>query len=291
MPSTAITGAFLGLVFAGCCMLSCNRVSLHQDTGNDTLLAEVYTEKLMLSELLPLISHNHTTSPEDSAAQVRNFVESWVREELLLYEAARNLPADINIDKLIQDYRESLLLSNYENVLVKTLLDTVVTESELRTYYARNKEQYQLEDPILRCHYIKLPRAIPEREKFLRLWNTTLPDEAAELRNYAQTHAADYLLQDSSWYRLPDIERLLPPRVLYSYHLTPGRVSRFSDQQYEYHLRVIHFVTTRESAPLSYVREQAKRYILHKRKIELLEKIKADIYQREISGQNVKIHI
>jgi len=42
---------------------------------------------------------------------------------------------------------------------------------------------------------------------------------------------------------------------------------------------------------LSYVSEQARRYILHKRKIDLLEKIKADIYAREIDGVNVKIHI
>lgn len=267
----------------------CGRVSLSAHTAQDTLLAEVYAQRLMLSEILPLLTPGNTA--DDSAAQVRNFVESWVRDVLLLNEAARNLPADVNIDKLVQNYRESLILSSYENVLVKTLLDTVVTESELRTYYTRNKEQYPLDATLLRCYYIKVKRPIPERETFQKAWGMTRPDDMASLRTYVQTHAADYLLQDSSWYRQPDIERLLPPGSLNASNVTAGRTLRFTDQEHEYHLRIVHAVTTRESAPLSYVREQVRRYILHKRKIDLLEKIKADIYQRELNGTNVKIHI
>jgi len=255
----------------------------------EVIIAEVYDQKLRLADIGPLLID--TFSSEDSASQVRNYVETWVRETLLLHEAEQNLPVDLNINKLVQDYRASLLISNYENVLINTLLDTVITEAELNAYYERNKNQYQLEAPILRCYYVKLLKSVPEKAVFQKLWRSELPDDKTALVLYCQKYASDYLLQDSIWYRQPEIERLLPPGAISRQNLFPGRVLRLTDREYEYHLHVIRRYLSREIAPLSYVGEQARRYILHKRKIELLEKIKADIYAREINGGNVKIHI
>lgn len=267
----------------------CQSPSSEPHKQPEVVLAEVFDQKLTLADVRPLLIDIST--PEDSISQVRNHVETWVREALLLHEAERNVPQDVNIDKLVQDYRASLLISNYENVLIKTLLDTVVTESELRSYYERNKNQYQLEAPILRGHFVKLRKPVKERELFLRLWNSKRPDDMSALVLYCQSHASDYLLQDSIWYRQPELERFLPSGALSGQTLYPGKVLRLTDTEYEYHLRILQRYQAKEIAPLSYVSEQARRYILHKRKIELLEKIKADIYTREIDGVNVKIHI
>jgi hypothetical protein len=287
---TLLHGMHFTLLFGVLCItLACQTANTGNEEDTEVILAEVYDQKLKLTDITPLLIN--TTSAEDSASQVRNYVETWVREALLLHEAEQNLPVDVNVNKLVQDYRESLLISNYENVLVNTLLDTVVTESELRSYYEKNKNQYQLEAPILRCHYIKLRKSAPEKTLFQKLWQSELPDDQTALVIYCQKYASDYLLQDSTWYRQPEIERLLPLGVLAKQNLSPGRVLKFTDSEYEYHLRIMQRYQSREIAPLSYVGEQARRYILHKRKIELLEKIKADIYTREIDGGNVKIYI
>ncbi len=267
----------------------CQPSQSNEETEPEVVIAEVYDKKLTLADISPLLVD--AISAEDSASQMRNYVESWVREELLLHEAEQNLPTDVNIDKLVQDYRASLLISNYENVLVNTLLDTVVTETELRAYYEHNKNQYQLEVPILRCHYVKLRKSVPEKNMFQKLWTSDLPDDKAALVIYCQKYASDYLLQDSTWFRQPEIERLLPFGALNGQDLSPGRTLKRLDSEYEYHLHLNQRYQAKEIAPLSYVAEQARRYILHKRKIELLEKIKADIYDREINGGNVKIQI
>lgn len=278
------------LLFAVCLtILHCRMTMDKNDQASDVVLAEVYGQRLTLAQVRPLLID--VDSPEDSVAQLRTQVETWVREALLLHEAERNVPVDVNIDKLVQDYRSSLLISSYENVLVKTLLDTVVTEAELKSYYEQNKNQYQLEAPILRCQYVKLKKPVKETDLFQKLWKSTRPDDKTALAVYCQKQASDYLLQDSTWYRQPEIERFLPPGALSRQTLYPGRVMRFTDTEFEYHLRITQKVAASEIAPLSYVSEQARRYILHKRKIDLLEKIKADIYAREIDGVNIKIHI
>ncbi|HLF63308.1 MAG TPA: peptidylprolyl isomerase [Saprospiraceae bacterium] len=271
------------------CIAGCKSSRSGEKEEPEIILAEVYDQKLTLSDVRPLLID--PVSTEDSASQIINHVESWVREALLLHEAEQNAPVDVNINKLVQDYRASLLISTYENMLVKSLLDTVVTEAELKSYYERNKDQYQLEVPILRCHFVKLKKPVTEKELFQRLWKSKRPDDMTALVRFSQTNATDYLLQDSIWYRQPDIERLLPTPALTGQNLYAGRVIRLGDNEYEYHLRIMQRMMTKEIAPLSYVSEQARRYILHKRKIDLLEKIKADIYAREIDGVNVKIHI
>ncbi len=253
----------------------------------DTLLAEVYGRKLWLSDVLPLILNRDT--PEDSIAQVRTYVEQWVREELLLNEAAKHVPVDVNINKLVDDYRASLVISNYENVLVHTLLDTVVTEAQLNAYYEKNKDQYQLEMPIVRCHFVRFTRPVPNADLFQRLWQSEMSEDFQRLALFCQAQADMYMLDDSTWYKLQDIENLLPPGVLSAQNIRPGRSLRFSDNEYEYFLRITNRMLSTEIAPLSYIREQAVRYIMHKRKLELLESIKNELYQREIDGGNVII--
>ena len=264
--------------------------SVTPDEGpDDVLLAEVYGQRLTLAEIQPLLSSG--AEEEDSVSQVRNQVESWVREALLLHEAEKNVPVDVNINKLVRDYRASLLLSTYENVLVKTLLDTVVTEAELRSYYERNKDQYQLDVPILRIRYLRVKKPVPEPDAFKRAWGGDRPADLEALRTYCKRYATEYFLEDSTWFRQPDVERLVPPAALTGQNMYPGRTLRFSDNDYEYHLSIRQRIVSKEVAPLSYISEQAKRFILHKRKIDLLERIKGDIYEREIKGDQVKIHI
>lgn len=279
------------LVSAGLAMvmLACDPVLPQHDAGDDKVLAEVYDQKLTLRQVRPLLIDADTD--EDSVSQVRNQVETWVRETLLLHEAAQNIPNDVNINKLVQDYRSSLLISTYENVLAKTLLDTVVTDAELRSYYDRNKQQFRVDIPLLRCHYVRLDKTLENRDQFEKLWRSTRPADIDAMKLFCQNYATEYLLEDSTWYRMPDIERLLPPGALNSQSLSTDRPFRFSDNEYLYYLKVIQQIPVKDIAPLSYVSDQAKRFILHKRKIELLEKIKADIYEREIKGDNVKIHI
>ncbi len=287
--SNDIAVSLLPVIILCLCLSGCGPLQDVEEKEPDIILAEVYDQKLTFADVKPLLIN--ITSADDSASQVRNHVESWVRETLLLHEAERNLPLDVNINKLVEDYRASLLMSNYENVLVKSLLDTVVTAAELKTYYERNKNQYQLEAPIMRCYFVKLRKPLKEKDVFQKLWRSERPDDKTALILYSQKHATDYLLQDSTWHRQPEIERFLPPGTLTGQNMSPGRRLKFADKEYEYHLYIIQRVASKEIAPLSYVSEQARRYILHKRKIDLLEKIKADIYSREIDGVNVKIHI
>ena len=99
-----------------------------QHMPDDTLMAEVYDHQLYLSR-----AKNYrpdAESPDDSLSQLRNYVEMWVREALLLHEAEKYVPEDIDIRALVEDYRASLIISNYEKSIVESSLDTVITDED-----------------------------------------------------------------------------------------------------------------------------------------------------------------
>ena len=70
--------------------------------ADDKVLAQVYNKVLYQSNLADMIPEY--TTPEDSALIVKAYLQRWIREQLLMYEAERNIPKDLNIDQLVRDY-------------------------------------------------------------------------------------------------------------------------------------------------------------------------------------------
>ena len=258
-----------------------------EERGGD-VLAEVFNNKLYVDDIEGVMASAQTH--EDSVMLLRSFVENWVRDALLLHEAEGSLPKDLNIDKLTENYRSSLILHNYEKHLVEKLVDSTINENELMDYYEENKEQYQLETTIVRCQFMKIPKPAPNRDSLRIWWESNDPKYFNRLVRYNNENAEIFIL-DSLWYKVDEIAQLMPTGTISQENIRSTNTLRFTDDQYEYYLRVLETVQRKEIAPLSYIREQAIRVIMHQRKLDLLESIKSDLYKEELSKNNIKIHI
>ncbi|MEO6036885.1 MAG: hypothetical protein ABIQ93_00645, partial [Saprospiraceae bacterium] len=106
---------------------------------------------------------------------------------------------------------------------------------------------------------------------------------------YAKQWAAMAMLNPEKWYKLGDIAALLPKGTLTSENVGSRREGTLSDGDYRYYYRVLEAVQGKTTAPFDYVREQASKIILHKRKQELLDRWKEDLYQKELRRENIKI--
>ncbi|MBK6932043.1 MAG: hypothetical protein IPH12_14730 [Saprospirales bacterium] len=281
---TRILYLFLALS-CGVLLSQCG-VSDHPPREGDKVLAKVYNKSLYLSELDGIVPEGST--PNDSALMVMAYVQRWVRDQLLMYEAERNIPKDLNIDKLVRDYRASLVRFNFEEQIIAEKLDSTVSESELKAFYDNNKDQFQLENTILKCLLLKLPPNAPQNE-LNKLWYSRNPADAAKLRSYARQWAALALLDPKKWHKLEEVAALLPKGTLTSDNVGSRREGTLSDGDFRYYYRVLETVKGKETAPFEYVKEQASKVILHKRKQELLEHWKEELYQEELRRANIQI--
>ncbi len=264
------------------CCSSC-RPAEKAPVENDVELAKVFNKTLFLSELEGMIPEG--ANAEDSIKIVNAEVERWVRESLIMQEAEKKISQDLNIDELVRDYRSSLIRHNYEQILVETQLDSTISPEELNNYYEKNKEQYQLQSSIIRCFLIKVPKSAPNIAQIRAWWKSDNKEDFQKMKDYAVQYASFYTLEDSIWYQIDDIKAQLPKGTL----LTANQDLTQTFGDFNYFLKILERKSQKEIAPLGYIQEQAKKVILHKRKMVLLDERKEELYDRETSKNNVKI--
>ncbi|MEM9823661.1 MAG: hypothetical protein AAF985_21425 [Bacteroidota bacterium] len=264
---------------------SCQPVEESQ-IPNDRLLAQVFNKSLFHSELEGMVPAE--SSPQDSALIVNAYVERWVRESLLMHEAERNIPKDLNIDELVRNYRASLIRHNYERLLVELQLDSTVTTQQLTTYYEENKSQYQLDHPILRCLFVKVPKSAPENEQLKNWWKDNQNESnVTSIVEYSSRYANVYNMNDSIWYKYDDIALQLPKAKRND--LANRKNLSFTDDDFLYLIKVLERMKVTDVAPMAYVKNQLAKVILHQRTIALLSAKKEEMYDRETRRNNVQI--
>lgn len=260
------------------------------DSGvpGDRLLARVHQRELHLSEMEGMFPEN--ASATDSNMIVKAFANRWARDAVLLYESEQNAPGDLNLDRLVRDYRASLVRSSYEQQLVSTQLDSTIKDDELNAYYEATKEQYQLEKPIVRCLFIRVPYPTPEEEALADLWDNGNPQDTATLRQYTDRYAEIALLAPEAWYGLDEIAAQLPEGTLTADNVNSKREFSQQDGTNRYYFRLYELKPRKEIAPLSYVLNQTKRAILQGRKQEVLERAREAIFDRELRRSNIEFY-
>lgn len=286
MKSVSLACGLLLSIFLSVKFQACTPV---EEKEESVLLAEVFDKRLYLSDVVS--DSDRFENSSDSIAILRAVTEQWVRDALLLYEAEQNLPSDININALVEDYRSSLIIDNYEKSLVENQLDTVIFSQELTDYYEKNKEQYQLETTIIRCHFVKVKKPVPMRDSLRIWWDSEDAEQLQRLVRYSNQYAEGFMLEDETWYKVEEIASRLPQGTISQQNMRPGRSLRFTDDEYEYYLRILERVLNKEIAPLSYISEQASRFIMHKRKLDLLEKHREDLYSDGLRNNQIKIYL
>lgn len=269
-------------------LLGLTACSSGEPNPENRLLAKVNNKTLYLSDMDGMFPPG--TRPEDSTLIIDAFTQRWIREAVLLDEAERNIPSDLNIDKLVRDYRASLIKHNYEKILVEELLDSTIAEAELKEFYEKNKEQYQLETPIVRCFFIKVPLPVPKQDELRSIWNDKDPARLKDLVAYCSQYAVAHLLEDSTWYDMEDIAVELPPGTLTPSNIDSKREFTQQDNEFQYFFRLFELKNRKDIAPLSYIEDQARKVILHKRKLELLKSTRETMLEREMRRKNVEIY-
>jgi len=253
------------------------------------LLAQVFDYKLYYDDVKDLMQA--FDSPADSLQQVRNIAEHWVRDRLVLVEAENNFPKEADLNKLVEDYRQSLVRHFYEQKTLAQRLDTVITEADLSAYYETHQENHLLESGIFRGYFFKIPQPRQRGDKLLSWWASFPGKFRDEVLAYAAEHARTNWSDTAQWQEMRMVVQLFPEGTLYPAAIRAGRSIMRTDGDYVYLLHTLEAYQAQEVAPLAYIREQAARYILHQRELALLDSMKQEIYDRDIRDERVKIFV
>jgi hypothetical protein len=260
------------------------------DEVNDTVMAEVGAKKLYLSEVSAVIPYD--LNPADSAVMADDYIRKWIRQELMLQKAEENLPAELkNVDRELEEYRNSLIIFRYKNELMAQRMNTTVSDAETMEYYLQNAENFKLNQIIVKAVSVKIPVDFANPDNLKKLCNDTTEEGIASFKEYCTQYAKSFDILTDRWVELDRIMNNFPTTIEKpEEYLKRNQFIEFSDQNL-YHLVAIHdYLLKNEQAPEDYVRENIKSLILNRRKIEFLRDLENNIYQEGVNKNIFKIY-
>lgn len=249
-------------------------------------MAKVGDKYLYATDLTGLIQPG--TSVKDSIQKVNLYVENWIKLQLLVQKAELNLTAERkNFDKELEDLRVSLLIHRYQEKVVEQLLDTVVTEEDIKKYYKENQQEFVLRSNIVKASYVIFSRSVKDRDK-VKGWLMSDKEEGKlKLDKFCKDHAMSYQTNDTSWVFMDELERLIPFEYSSQESFLPrAKFYETLDSSMIYMVRFKDYKSKESVSPIEFERPVIKSLIINIRKLEILRKMEEDIYKEGLDKKS-----
>lgn len=279
---------FIGFFILCSAMLGCQYFAPEESQKKP--LARVNQSYLYLEDIVDLLGPNMT--PGDSALLIQNQINKWATQQLLIDQAKINLSLDLQADleELIQQYRTDLFTESYKGKIVTAQLDSVIEFEEMQNYYELNRDNFKLNEALVRCRYVHLDEqflAKNEVKEALQRFDSL----DRELLTDARLQFKSANLNDSLWVRQEKLLAQIPPLQGKNLQALKNlKINQFQDSLGLYLLKIEDLRERNDVAPLSYVAPTIRQIILNRRKQELTLKLEKDITKDAIRNKTFEIY-
>lgn len=244
------------------------------------VVAECYGNYLYETDLKDVVAESK--GHLDSLARTNAFIDSWIRNQVLVHQAEKFLPPDKrDFKKQIDDYRNSLLIYTYEMELIDQKLDTIVDTEEIERYYRQNQGNFQLRHTLVKAAYVVMPQKDKHYREIRKLMAAPDTLKVAELDELTSKYAVASRLNIDEWIRLDDLLNEVPIEIYNTQSfLKQRRFVSFDKDTCTYLVRFNDYLLEESVSPLEMECDNIRSIILMKRKKELLDQMKFDLYEK-----------
>jgi hypothetical protein len=274
-----------GILLAG--MVSCN---YFQGKSEEEAVARVFDSYLYRSDLDDAIPDG--TSAQDSQAIARSFIDSWIRNKLMLTRAEEALTEEQeDVEKKIEEYRSSLLIYSYRQKLLQQKMDTVVTENEILNYYNENSNNFILKGDIVKAIFTKVALSAPNIGD-VRAWTRTPSAENLDkLEKYSVNYAEKFDVFNNSWVYFSTLMEQVPMTIRQpSSYLRYNRNLETSDSLYHYFVHLSDYKIEGDISPIELVEDDIRSILLNKRKIKFYNELEQQVYSEGANRNQFEIY-
>ncbi len=225
---------------------------------------------------------------DDSLLFAENYIRNWAEDVLLYDQAQRNIPDTEEVEKLVENYRKSLIMHTYQQELIHQRLSRELTSEDMEEYYENNKGLFTLEYPIVKGLFIKVPLKAPGLNNVRRWYKDENLDAVENLEKYSLQNAVKYEYFYDKWVPLSDVFDLIPVDVGSSEeYVRKNRQIELKDTAFHYFLNVSDLRTQGEQEPYEFAEPRVREMLLNLNRVEFMRKITDELYQRAVRGNKI----
>ncbi|MCH4823430.1 peptidyl-prolyl cis-trans isomerase [Gramella lutea] len=261
-----------------------------QPSDDRKVVVRVNESFLYEDDIQALINEN--TSPEDSAIIVSNYINRWATQQLLIDRAELNLPQSQQQEfgELVNNYRNELFTNAYTEAVVLRDLDTSLNREEVENYYEKNKENFILNEDLLKLRYINIAKNSNNLDDIKRKIERFNEEDQQDLLNMA-LQFKNYSLNDSVWVKTKTVYDKIGPLSVEdrSSLLKKSNFMELQDSLNVYLVYVKDVLSRNEQAPMEYASATIREILLNKRKQALIKELEKDITKDAIKNNEFEI--
>ncbi|WP_242670078.1 peptidyl-prolyl cis-trans isomerase [Gramella sp. KN1008] len=280
-----LVGFFFGLfslLLVGC--------EYFQQSDNRKVVVRVNDSFLYEEDIRALI--NDDTSPEDSSLIVSNYINRWATQQLLIDRAELNLPEaqQREFNDLVSNYRNELYTNAYTEAVVSRDLDTSLNKDEISNYYEANKENFILNEDLVKLRYINLASNSNNLDEIKRKFIRFNQEDQDDLTNMA-LQFKNYSMNDSVWVKTKSVYNKIGPLSVEDRErlVKKSNFMELQDSLNVYLVYVNDVLTRNEQAPLEYASATIREILLNKRKQALIKELEKEITKDAIKNNEFEI--
>ena len=254
-------------------------------------LARVGEKVLMPTDLAQSLPEG--LSATDSAAYAHVYIDRWVRKQLKLMEAEQLFSSSVaDIDRQVEEYRQSLLVRKLDQFCVDRMVDTTFTAEELEAYYNSHKGDFRLDRTIVKGCVVRVPKSYRQRARLKELMAAKSEARQQDFRDICLKQ--EFLLGDyaTEWVDWIDFLSQLPVVRSANYDplLQKSGVQEMSDRDAYYYFRIDEVRRAGEPAPLEQLRMTIRRILFNGRQQQVIRDHEEELYKNSLEAGLVRLY-
>ena len=263
--------------------LSCERESTEVKLAR---FQNIYLNESNLVNEIPL-----NLNKEDSSIFVKNYIHKWLVNQMIMDKSENMIPFEVtNVEKKINKYKMSLISYEFEQFYINKRLDTTISKSEINNYYESHLDDFVLNDYVVKCMYIKVPKnskLVAEIKNNYFLKNEKMVDQ---IMKTGQSEEASLYYNPEEWVFFDDLLKQIPILEKYSKidFIKKKKKVVLEYNESVYFINVFDYIIKNGTSPLSFEENKIKSIILNQRAKNIRKKLRLDLYNDGIKNNLIE---
>lgn len=275
----------ISVVLAFCALLGGCGSPNRETVAEEEILVEIGDSALTMRDVIVRIPSG--LSEEDSTELFNSIVERWVRTMMLSDVAEENVADLEKINRLAEDYRNSLIIERY--LRSKQEEASSASEQDVKDYYALHGEEMTLEAPLVKGIYIKVSDS-EERLGDIRRWMASATSSSIDnIEKFGLRHASQYEYFKDTWIDWNEMAEQIP----YRFYDADAFLSTTKDFETTYGgstyiLHIFDYVPSGNVMPFEYASKRISDIIDRERKSDYRQRLLTSLYSKGIKEGKLK---
>jgi hypothetical protein len=226
----------------------------------------------------------------DSVTFMRMYVDNWVLNRLKMKRAEEVLTSSEDIERLVEGYRQSLMMRQLDQYYIDNMLDVEITDKQISTYYRAHSAAFKLDHNVVQGVVVKVPKTFRNITTLTTaIKNSAKANDWAELDALAEKHALSVTNMTAQWVSYSDFLSNLPTERSRSYN---DLISKSTVQQMTSDDALFYFIITDralkgEIAPLASVESDIRRRLYAERRDQIVAEYEAELKRESVEAGRV----